>query len=150
MLTLNHRLQARAEEVAAKVMDGEAIIINLANGVYYSMDKVGGLIWEAIERQSSMAAMIATVVARYDVSAEQAEADIQRIAEELLQENLVTVSESNGAAPMTTESPRQERLPYEAPTLNIYRDMGDLLALDPPTPGLETIAWKDPDDEPKK
>ena len=150
MLTLSDRLQARGEEVAAKVMDGEAIIINLANGVYYSMDKVGGLIWEAIEKQSSVAAMIAEVVARYDVPAEQAGADIQRILEELLQENLVTVSESNGSAPMTTASRQQERLPYEAPTLNIYRDMGDLLALDPPTPGLQDIAWKEPDDEPKK
>ena len=146
MLTLNHRLQARAEEVAAKVMDGEAIIINLANGVYYSMDKVGGLIWEAIERESSVAAIIAETVARYDVSTEQAEADIQRLAEELLQENLVTVSENNGSAPMTTESRQQERLPYEAPKLNIYRDMGDLLALDPPVPGLGDTPWKDPKD----
>ncbi len=150
MLPLNHCLQTRTEEVAAKVIDGEAIIINLANGVYYSMDKVGGLIWEAIERQSSMAAMIAEIVARYNVSTVQAEADFQRIAEELLQENLVTVSENNGSAPITTESCQQERLPYEAPTLNIYRDMGDLLALDPPTPGLQDITWKEPDDEPKK
>ncbi len=149
MLTLNHHLQVRTEEVAAKVMDGEAIIINLANGVYYSMDKVGGLIWEAIEKQSSLSAIIAETVARYEVSSERAEADIQRIAEELLQENLVTVSETNGSAQMTTELGQQERLPYEAPTLNIYRDMGDLLALDPPTPGLQDIAWKEPNDEPK-
>ena len=94
--------------------------------------------------------MIAEIVARYNVSTVQAEADFQRIAEELLQENLVTVSENNGSAPMTTESRQQERLPYEAPTLNIYRDMGDLLALDPPTPGLQDITWKEPDDEPKK
>ena len=31
--------------------------------------------------------------------------------------------------------------------LNIHRDMADLLALDPPMPSLEDIAWKDPDDE---
>lgn len=37
--------------------------------------------------------------------------------------------------------------PYEAPVLNIYRDMGDLLALDPPTPGLDTFNWKDPRDK---
>ena len=32
-------------EVAAKVMDGEAILINLANGMYYSMDGAGGFLW---------------------------------------------------------------------------------------------------------
>jgi hypothetical protein len=44
----------------------------------------------------------------------------------------------------------QQKLPYEAPVLNIYRDMGDLLALDPPTPGLYDIAWKAPEDEPSR
>jgi hypothetical protein len=30
--------------------------------------------------------------------------------------------------------------------LNSYRDMGDLLALDPPMPDLEDLAWKESDD----
>lgn len=30
--------------------------------------------------------------------------------------------------------------------LNIYRDMGDHLALDPPVPGLGDTPWKDPKD----
>ena len=32
---------------------------------------------------------------------------------------------------------------YTTPELVIYRDMGDLLALDPPLPGLDEIPWKD-------
>ena len=39
--------------------------------------------------------------------------------------------------------PSQDRLVYEPPQLNIYRDMGDLLALDPPVPGLGD-PWMDP------
>lgn len=31
---------------------------------------------------------------------------------------------------------QQEKVPYEIPKINIYRDLGDLLALDPPVPGL--------------
>ncbi len=34
------------------------------------------------------------------------------------------------------------RLPYTAPTLEIFRDMQDLLALDPPMAGLSDIPWK--------
>ena len=44
MLMLKHRMQPNKEEVAAKVMDGEAILINLSNGIYYSMDKVGAVV----------------------------------------------------------------------------------------------------------
>jgi len=147
MLTLNHRLQPRGEEIAAKVIDGEAIMINLANGVYYSMDKVGGLIWEMIERKESLEEMITALLARYDVSREQALADVEQLVDELLRENLVATFE-NGASPDAKREPeQQDNLTYESPKLNIYRDMGDLLALDPPTPGLGTMAWKDPEDE---
>ena len=47
MLSLQSCLRPNEEEVAAKVMDGEAILINLSSGIYYSMDKVGGVLWGA-------------------------------------------------------------------------------------------------------
>jgi Coenzyme PQQ synthesis protein D (PqqD) len=150
MLTVNDRLQSREEEVAAKVIDGEAILINLGNGIYYSMDKVGGLIWEMVEQRHTLKEVVDAVVERYQVAREQAEADVLRLSEELLQENLVTMVE-NGITPGEKSNwGIGERLAYEAPQLNIYRDMGDLLALDPPTPGLQNIAWKEPDDETSK
>src|SRR2546422_7400645 len=103
MLTLNHRLQPREEEIAAKVIDGETIMINLANGVYYSMDKVGALIWEMIEGKHTLEKMIATIHARYDVSREQVQTDIERLVAELLRENLVALSDNSG----TTDGKRE-------------------------------------------
>jgi len=148
-LDLNHRFEPLTEEVAAKVIDGEAILINLATGVYYSMDKAGALIWEMISEKHSLQQIVAALVARYQVSSDQAVADLQRLGEELLQEKLVKLVE-NGTPPTGTSVPdAEEKMAYEPPVLNIYRDMGDLLALDPPTPGLDTFAWKDPDDKSK-
>jgi hypothetical protein len=148
-LELNQCLEPLAEEVAAKVIDGEAILINLATGVYYSMDKVGALIWEMIAGKQSLHEIVAAVTVRYEVSQEQASADIRRLAEELLQENLVKTA-ANGAEPSPSSQPNgASKDSYEAPVLNIYRDMGDLLALDPPTPGLDNYNWKDPEEEPK-
>jgi Coenzyme PQQ synthesis protein D (PqqD) len=144
MLTLNDHLQPRGDEVAAKVIDGEAIIINLANGIYYSMDKVGGLIWEMIEGKQTLEEIITATVARYDVSREQAQVDVELLVNELLRENLITAAENGAPTNGERESEQQEKLPYETPKLNIYRDMGDLLALDPPVPGLAETPWKDP------
>ena len=143
MLSLQSRLRPNEAEVAAKVLDGEAIIINLSNGMYYSMDRVGGLIWEMIEGQSTLEETVAEIIARYDVSPQQAQADVQRVADELVQEKLVIVSDQASSARRTREIQGQPRLPYESPRLNIYRDMGDLLALDPPMPSLEEIPWKE-------
>ena len=150
MQALHHRLRPRGEEVAAKVIDGEAIIINLANGIYYSMDKVGGLIWDLVQVGYSLEEIIVAVTERYDVSRERVQADVQELVEELLRENLVSVLE-NGASVEKRQLEQQEKHLYEVPKLNIYKDMGDLLALDPPTQGLGDTPWKDPEDEtPKK
>jgi hypothetical protein len=149
VMELNQRFEPVAEEVAAKVIDGEAILINLATGVYYSMDKAGALIWEMIAEKHSLQQIVAALVGRYQVSTAQAEADLERLAGELLRENLIKVAENDAASTVASTPNGTEKTPYEAPVLNIYRDMGDLLALDPPTPGLDTFNWKDPDDDSK-
>jgi hypothetical protein len=142
MLSLQARFRPNEKEVAAKVLDGEAIIINLSNGIYYSTDKVGGVLWAMLAEGYSLEEILAAIVARYDVSPEQARADIERLAAELLQENVVLASD-HAPPPREHPEPRQ-KLAYESPQLNIHRDMGDLLALDPPMPGLEEIPWKEP------
>ena len=149
MLNLHQRFQPREQEVASKVIDGEAIIINLANGVYYSIDKVGALVWELLQSGYTLEQVIKTVTAQYDVTGEQAEANIRELVEELVQENLVVTSENGSVAAAEELAEGIDKLAYDAPKLNIYRDMGDLLALDPPVPGLGDTPWKDPDESSK-
>ena len=148
MLVLNQRFLLREDEVAAKVIDGEAIIINLANGIYYSMDKAGALIWEMIQTKHSLEETLTAVTTCYEVSQEDARRDLEQLVEELLKENLVSLSDNSDLALGDSLPHTQEKLPYELPKLNIYRDMGDLLALDPPTPGLGDTPWKDQTEEP--
>jgi hypothetical protein len=147
MLTLGDRLCPNTEEVASQVMDGEAIMINLSNGMYYSMDGVGGLIWGLIEQGHSLQEIAEVMNGRYDVPATQAREDLERLAAELLEEKLVLVADGPPRAPNGTDTAvTGEKLAYEPPKLCAYRDMGDLLALDPPIPGLRDIPWEDPAD----
>ena len=80
------------QDVAAKVVDGEAILINLTSGLYYSMDKVGGFVWSLFAPGSSIAQVADAVAARYSVPPAQAREDVRRLARELLEENLVALS----------------------------------------------------------
>lgn len=148
MLTPQSRLRPNEKEIAAKVLDGEAIIINLSNGVYYSMDKVGGVLWEMIAEGRSVEEMVAAIIGRYQVPPEQAHVDVERLAAELIQENLVFVSDQPPPPQEHRAGESHDKLPYESPRLNIYRDMGDLLALDPPMPALDEIPWKESGEEP--
>jgi len=142
MLTEHKRLKPRDEEVAAKVMDGEAIIINLANGTYYSMDNAGGFVWDLLQQRLTIREIAYAVAARYDVSSDEAQRDVGHLMTELLEEKLVGIDDQEPTDEVALPS-FEDRLPYQKPSLNVYRDMGDLLALDPPTPGLDS-PWKDP------
>lgn len=139
---MSNHYKLRSDNTAATVIDGEVIIVNLTSGVYYSSDGVGAEVWEMMERGSSLDDIIADIVARYDVKAETARADIEHLAQRLVAENLVeqvVQVEPSAAALRDEAAENKERGAYAAPTLEIYRDMGDLLALDPPMPGLRDI-----------
>jgi len=127
-------------EVAAKVIDGELIIIRLSDGTYYSMDNVGTQVWELLERGHALPAVIATLAAWYGVAADRVERDAAALVDELLAERLVVAAGAGGGG---EEGARPaDLLAYDAPRLNVYRDMGNLLALDPPTPGIDDLPLK--------
>lgn len=126
-------------DVTAKVIDGELIIIRLSDGTYYSMENVGTHIWELIEMQYDLSTVARTLAGWYGVPVARAEADVAKLVRQLVEEGL-TIPAPGGPASESVEAPAG-LLPYESPTLNIYRDMGNLLALDPPTPGIDDLLF---------
>jgi hypothetical protein len=138
MIESHARLRPNTDDVAAKVIDGEAIIMNLSNGLYFSMDEVGSALWEMVEAGCSLDEMARALNARYEVAADTARADVGRLAEQLVEEGLVIVSEDAGE-PVTPPGGTAAAGSYAAPTLTRYDDMADLLALDPPMPGLGAL-----------
>ena len=137
MLDLDSRLCPNRVDVASKVMDGEAILINLSNGLYYSLDGGGAMMWEMIGADHTLSEMARSLHERYDVDLATARADVQRVARELVDANLAQLSSATTASPTpAVVQPLSPRQPYEPLRLNVYRDMAELLALDPPHPLL--------------
>jgi hypothetical protein len=136
MLTPDTRLSVEATNVAAKVLEGEAIIINLANGLYYSLAGVGGEVWTMIEAEQSIAEMAMTLSTRYGVQEPQVAADLVRLAQQLLDEKIVLIATSDGRSGSAPVLAMAGDRTYEPPLLQTYHDMAELLALDPPMPGL--------------
>lgn len=133
--------------VAAEVIDGEAVIINLDTGVYHSMDRIGAQVWASLAAGRSADEVATALSAATSVSRDVVAADVQRVLESLLGEGLLIARETAGTdgTPLSFTTGA-----YATPTLTSYRDMKDLLALDPPAPGLDSIAWtgsKPPNDK---
>ena len=125
------------QAVAAKVIDGEAIIMNLTNGVYYSLDGTGALIWEGIQMGQPGDVIVDRIALQYGTDPALVRADFDRLIAELLLEGLILETEPNAAPAQATGALRTDG--YAAPVLNKHTDMAELLALDPPMPSLKEI-----------
>ena len=99
MIDLTQRFNISNKDVAAKVMDGEAVIINLASGVYYSMDKVGAFLWGMIQSGHSLEQCVDAIASRCHADSAQVQVDVERLVRELLEEGLIVPAdrEASGA-----------------------------------------------------
>jgi hypothetical protein len=135
-------LKPNSDGVASKVVDGEAILINLSNGMYYSMDAVGGFVWALIEAGHDLDAISAAVASHYDAAAETVKQDVDALAQQLLDEGLILAAEGEAmGGPVETNNVERADA-YAAPQLNKFDDMVDLFALDPPLPELSKLGGR--------
>jgi hypothetical protein len=134
-----------AEVAVAKVIDGEAIVINVVTGRYYSLEGSAAVAWEALAAGATAAEAAQALAAAFDVEAAAVEGDAERLAEELRDEDLlVLVDEAPTRLPAATDAVARgaaERPPYAAPRMVTFSDMEELLAFDPPLPPTDSELW---------
>jgi len=130
-------------DVSAKVLDGEAVIINLSTGVYFSASGAGAVAWALLQAGHDRAGIADGVAERFGVPADQVDADLGPFLADLQTHELVVPGRPDG--PPAEVDLEVAGSAYAAPLLEVYTDMSDLLALDPPMPGLADIPWRDPD-----
>ena len=84
---------AARDQVSTR-LEGEAVILNLADQVYYGLDGVGARVWELLREPRPVRALVDAVTAEYDVDRETAERDLLDLLEELAARKLVEVRDS--------------------------------------------------------
>jgi hypothetical protein len=143
----DERYAVRGEEVAAKSFDGEVVVVHLGTCTYYSASGSGADAWTWIEEGRKLGDVAAAIAERYDIDADRARRDLTPFVARLLEEGLI--APANGDGPLVSSSPSASPSPsiaadtdYSPPELHAYRDMADLLALDPPLPELDRPAWR--------
>jgi hypothetical protein len=142
MIESGTRFRLNADAVGAKVIDGEAIIVNVANGRYHSMDGSGAVVWQLMDAGRSIEEIVDALAQGYDVDPDRARTDVEQLSRELVDQDLMILN-SDGDAPRTSLGVDSDgKLPYEAPELVTYTDIEELLALDPPMPLMGRDAWK--------
>jgi hypothetical protein len=118
--------------VVHEIIDGEAVIVNMASGTYYSVDKVGADIWGFIESGANLNQITEAVSHLYQGSRAEIETSIKRLIAKLQEENLILAKEGNDSADyIFPPGSSSKKLQFEEPVLHKYTDMEELLLLDP-------------------
>lgn len=144
----SQRYEVATDLVAAQVMDGEVVVINLATGCYYTSNQAAGEIWPLLEQCQTMDALLRHLCNVYDVSREKAETDLRGLLDILDAEGIIRAATTEAESSQPESPPVAEKRPYEPPAFEVFRDMEQLLALDPPMPDAGEIPWELSDVDP--
>ena len=119
-------------KVVSEIIDGEAILINLANGYYYSLDTTAAEIWTHLQAGRTAPEIVSVLRRRYDCSQADPEAAVQSLIASLETDELIAPGmPSSGPAPQMLSSDEASRTPFRPPTLERFSDMQGFLLVDP-------------------
>lgn len=148
----NQRFRVNTPTVTHETIDGEAVIINLDSGNYYSLVEAGSFIWGLVEKGASASEVQAVILQTYQGDAEDVDRGVQELLAQLQQENLIVPVEGAAEAfePIPAVSSNGHEKPsFSAPSLHKYSDMQELLLLDP-IHDVDDAGWPKPVLDPAK
>lgn len=125
------RFRVNNPEVVSELIDGEVVMINLANGNYYSLKGFGAVVWSYLERGVSSEQLLELLPARFDASREDVVDAAEQLVRSLREEHLIVDDETAVPAADALEIPAGSKEPFESISLETHRDMQDLILLDP-------------------
>lgn len=75
--------------VHSRQFDGETVVLNLADGKYFSLDEVGAAVWNSLTDGKTLDEVVAQLVSAYEVDEATARVDVERLSEQLIAAGLL-------------------------------------------------------------
>lgn len=83
------------EKVVLSYDEGEVILLNMQNGNFFGLDKLGSEIWQLIQKDMSNNQIVEHMLSNYQVDEVTAIKDIQNFINDLLDGGIITSYEQN-------------------------------------------------------
>ena len=77
------------DQVLARQIGEETVMLDLAKGTYFGLDPVGARIWQLLAEGKTLAEVCDAMMVEYEVSREEIELDVARLAGELADRGLI-------------------------------------------------------------
>jgi hypothetical protein len=80
-----------ASHTTSADVDGESVILDLDDGVYYGLNSSGSRIWKKLQEKRTVKELIDEVTKEYDISRSECEDDILSLLQILKENNLINI-----------------------------------------------------------
>lgn len=121
--------------VVHEIIDGEAVIVNMKNGSYYSVDGVGAVAWGLIDEGKSLEKILGVLRSRYAGEPDEIEEGLSDLVHQLQKEKLILPDGHSDSVDRVLQEESSDdhgdRVAFRRPVLQKYSDMEELLLLDP-------------------
>lgn len=82
-----------SDEVLFQEIEGESVLLNLANEQYFGLDEVGTRFWHLLSKDSKTANALINLKNEYDVDSDTLQKDLGLLIDELNQKGLVIIED---------------------------------------------------------
>ena len=89
-ITMQSVIRAVKDQVSCD-LDGEAVILSLNNGIYYTLNPVGARIWTLIQEPRQAGAICDVITNEFDVAPDRCAQDLLKLLGELEAEGLISI-----------------------------------------------------------
>jgi Coenzyme PQQ synthesis protein D (PqqD) len=86
-----HSVVVAAKGGLSRAVEEEVAILNLKNGTYYGLDRVGAYVWNLIQQPRSVAEIHRAMLAKYEIDEARCERELLDLLGELRSEGLIEV-----------------------------------------------------------
>jgi hypothetical protein len=83
------RLQLRSERLEFVNVEGEVVLLDASNSLYYFVNETGGRLWSALREGTTRDELVRLLREEHDVSEAQADTDISAFVEQLASAGLL-------------------------------------------------------------
>ena len=92
-LSFSSKVSARPD-VLVNCVEGESVLLNLASESYFGLDEIGTRMWGVLTTSPSIQSAYESLLAEYDVGADQLRQDLDGFVQTLLDNGLVELRDA--------------------------------------------------------
>src|SRR5688500_13635256 len=107
---MNQTYRVLKPEVVADIIDGDAVIMNLKTGHYFSSQGTGSECWDALAAGFSVVQLVDQLAAAYAADRATIESNVEKFVEDLVSHMLIAPSNAP-PPPVVVKAPPASRAP---------------------------------------